>query len=122
MKIFYTKKKEEKRKKELKAKIQVAKFLQEAIFEKSISKMSTKKAEEFKAFMEDVKNGVYIDNNDILKYASVFQDEFTLDQLSREQLIAMSQYMQLNTIGTNTLLRYQLTRSIEQLKADDKVF
>lgn len=84
--------------------------------------MSTKKAEEFKAFMEDVKNGVYIDNNDILKYASVFQDEFTLDQLSREQLIAMSQYMQLNTIGTNTLLRYQLTRSIEQLKADDKVF
>lgn len=119
---FHSKhKREEQSKKELKAKIEMAKFLQEALYTRTPTLSSDDKAVEFKSFMEKVRAGVAVDNQQILRFASLFEDEFTLDQLSREQLVAMSKYMQLNTIGTDAFLRYQLNRKITQLKNDDRV-
>lgn len=116
-----TAKQEEQRRNELNAKIEVAKFLQEALFTHARTLDSSDEASEFQEFMSQVRNGVAVDNTQIVKFASFFEDEFTLDQLSRDQLVAMAKYMQLNTIGTDAFLRYQLNRKIAQLKADDKV-
>ena len=99
----------------------MAKFLQEALFSHSRSLEAGDRAETFKEFMKDVRSGVAVDNKKILQFASMFEDEFTLDTLSHEQLVAMSKYMQLNTIGTDAFLRYQLNRNITQLKSDDQV-
>jgi len=117
-------KKEESRKKELKAKIEVAKFLQEILYnhakDLTVSKTENQ-AGEFKTFMEQVRDGVEVENTSILRFASLFEDEFTLDQLTREQLLAMSKYMQLPAFGTDTFLRYNLNKKVQQLKSDDKM-
>eukprot|EP00012_Vannella_robusta_P009638 CAMPEP_0206205528 /NCGR_PEP_ID=MMETSP0166-20121206/14284_1 /ASSEMBLY_ACC=CAM_ASM_000260 /TAXON_ID=95228 /ORGANISM="Vannella robusta, Strain DIVA3 518/3/11/1/6" /LENGTH=576 /DNA_ID=CAMNT_0053625585 /DNA_START=315 /DNA_END=2042 /DNA_ORIENTATION=- len=118
---FHSKlKQEEQSKKELKAKIEVAKFLQEALFSHARTLDSSDKAETFQEFMQQVRDGIPVDNQQILRFASLFEDEFTLDQLSRDQLVAMAKYMQLNTLGTDAFLRYQLNRKISQLKKDDQ--
>ena len=101
----------------------MAKFLQQAVSQRSsafIAKHSDMQGE-FSEFMERVSDGQPLDNHNILKFSSLFEDEFTLDNLTREQLVAMCKYMNMNTFGTNGFLRYQLTNKIRQLKKDDKV-
>lgn len=56
-----------------------------------------------------------------MKYSKLFEDELTLDNLSHEQLRALSRLLQLNTIGTNNILRFQLRMQLRTLMADDKV-
>ena len=58
--------------------------------------------------------------DDVLKISKIFRDDLTLDNLSRAQLIAMSRYMNLNTFGTDAMLRYQLRHHLRQIKRDDK--
>eukprot|EP00339_Tiarina_fusa_P009487 CAMPEP_0117047294 /NCGR_PEP_ID=MMETSP0472-20121206/32684_1 /TAXON_ID=693140 ORGANISM="Tiarina fusus, Strain LIS" /NCGR_SAMPLE_ID=MMETSP0472 /ASSEMBLY_ACC=CAM_ASM_000603 /LENGTH=453 /DNA_ID=CAMNT_0004759939 /DNA_START=493 /DNA_END=1854 /DNA_ORIENTATION=+ len=114
-------KQEEKTKKELQAKIEVAKFLQEALFSHARGLDSGDRAESFQEFMDQVRSGVVVDDEEIIRFASLFGNDFSLDQLSRDQLVSMAKYMQLNTLGTDAFLRYQLNRKIAQLKQDDKL-
>jgi LETM1 and EF-hand domain-containing protein 1 len=51
----------------------------------------------------------------------MFEDEFTLDNLSRTQLVAMCKYMGLTSYGHESWLRWQLSQKLRQLKNDDKV-
>lgn len=116
-------KKEAQRKQQLKAKIEVAKFLQQAVSQRTnafIAKHSDMQGE-FTDFMQRVSEGQPLDNHNILKFSRLFEDEFTLDNLTRDQLVAMCKYMNMNTFGTNGFLRYQLTNKIRQLKKDDKL-
>jgi LETM1 and EF-hand domain-containing protein 1 len=43
-----------------------------------------------------------------------------LDNLSRPQLVAMCRYMNLNTFGTDAILRYNIRHRLRQLKRDDR--
>lgn len=45
----------------------------------------------------------------------------TLDNLSREQLKALSKLLLLPTYGSSAFLRFQLRMKLRQLEADDKV-
>jgi len=116
-------KKEATRKHQLKAKIEVAKFLQQAVSERSKAFMAKHSdlESEFSEFMERVSQGQPLDNHNILKFSRLFEDEFTLDNLSREQLTAMCKYMGMSTFGTNGFLRYQLSNKVRQLKKDDRL-
>lgn len=50
-----------------------------------------------------------------------FEDELTLDNLSRPQLVSMCRYMNINAFGTDNFLRFQIRNRMRQIKADDKV-
>jgi LETM1 and EF-hand domain-containing protein 1 len=43
-----------------------------------------------------------------------------LDNLSRPQLVAMCRYMNLGTLGTDAILRYNIRHRLRQLKRDDR--
>ena len=58
---------------------------------------------------------------EILKFSKLFEDEITLDNISRGMLIALCKVLDLPTIGTDAFLRFQLKMRLRQLKADDKV-
>lgn len=88
-------KKEENLKRSLKAKIELAKFLQTTTEEmaEQILKYrdgeSEEKARVFKDFIQKVRNGQEVSNADMIKFSSLFKDEITLDNMSRPQLVAM---------------------------------
>lgn len=60
-------------------------------------------------------------NEEILKFSKLFEDEITLDSLSRPQLVALCRLLELQPIGTNNFLRFQLRMKLRSLKADDHV-
>jgi len=57
---------------------------------------------------------------DVIKVCKLFKDDLTLDNLSRPQLVGICRYMNLNAVGPDTLLRYQIRHRMRQIKRDDK--
>lgn len=57
----------------------------------------------------------------MLNVARRFEDELTLDNLSRPQLVSMCRYMNINAFGTDNFLRFQIRNRMRQIKSDDKV-
>ena len=60
-------------------------------------------------------------NEEILRFSKLFEDELTLDNLTRPQLVALCKLLELQSIGTNNFLRFQLTMRLRSITADDKV-
>lgn len=56
-----------------------------------------------------------------MRFSKLFEDELTLDNLTRPQLVALCKLPELQSIGTNNFLRFQLTMRLRSIKADDKV-
>ncbi|KAH8144773.1 uncharacterized protein LAJ45_11208 [Morchella importuna] len=54
------------------------------------------------------------------KVCKIFRDDLTLDNLSRAQLVGMCRYMNLNTFGTDAILRYNIRHRMRQIKRDDR--
>jgi LETM1 and EF-hand domain-containing protein 1 len=62
-----------------------------------------------------------VSTEELIKVCKQFEDEITLESLSRPQLIAMCRYMNLQTFGTETYLRFMIRHKMNKLKEDDKV-
>ncbi|KAJ8026234.1 Mitochondrial proton/calcium exchanger protein [Holothuria leucospilota] len=111
--------------KELKMKLEMAKFLQDTVEETALENSKSKSKEEatkFAHFLENVrKSGMQASNEDIMKFSKLFEDELTLDNLNRGQLIALCRLLRLQPIGTNNFLRFQLRMQLRSLMADDKM-
>lgn len=60
-------------------------------------------------------------NEQIIKFSKLFEDELTLDNLTRPQLVALCRLLELQSIGTNNFLRFQLIMKLRTIRADDKV-
>ncbi|RKF74298.1 LETM1 domain-containing protein mdm28, mitochondrial [Golovinomyces cichoracearum] len=58
--------------------------------------------------------------DEVIKVCTIFKDDLTLDNLSRPQLVGMCRYMNLNTFGTDMMLRYQIRHRMRQIKRDDR--
>eukprot|EP01117_Protostelium_nocturnum_P001642 TRINITY_DN1200_c0_g1_i1.p1 TRINITY_DN1200_c0_g1~~TRINITY_DN1200_c0_g1_i1.p1 ORF type:complete len:652 (-),score=203.33 TRINITY_DN1200_c0_g1_i1:392-2347(-) len=112
-------KKEELLRKKLKAKIEVAKFLQDAAVELGSKQM--KEGLTFNDFMQKVRSGESVSNEEIIKFAAIFEDEFTLDSLPRPVLVGMCKFLSLPPYGGDSFLRFQLIQKLKQLKQDDKM-
>jgi len=100
----------------------MAKFLQDAAQDMALDlKRRTNQsiAVEFTEFMNKIKNGIPASNEEILKFSKLFQDEFSIDNLNRAQIVAMCKYMGINTFGTTSFLRFQLKKRINKLREDD---
>ncbi|KAI9794161.1 MAG: hypothetical protein M1816_006086 [Peltula sp. TS41687] len=77
--------------------------------------------EEFTEFFRKVRaTGESPSDADVIKVCKIFKDDLTLDNLSRPQLVGMARYMNLNTFGTDMMLRYQIRHRMRQIKRDDR--
>merc|ERR1719228_1221441 len=119
---------EMKMRRELKAKLEYARFLQ-----KTLDKMApmdksshySKSASDFVHFYESLKSGTLsrdsVTNKDILKFSKLFEDSITLDNMTRGQLVAICRLLEFTPIGTNAFLRFQIEMQLRKLKADDVI-
>jgi len=77
--------------------------------------------DEFTEFFRKVRaTGESPTPEDVIKVCKIFKDDLTLDNLSRPQLVGMCRYMNLNTFGTDMMLRYQIRHRMRQIKRDDR--
>lgn len=123
-------KEQEKLKKRLKAKLEMAKFLQDTLEETALKADNVNTETQalnhkFAEFMKKIRSkGEQPSNEEIMKYSSLFENELTLDNLTRQQLIALCQILDVSTLGNippNHILRFQLRMKMRNLEADDKV-
>ncbi|XP_013858025.1 LETM1 domain-containing protein LETM2, mitochondrial [Austrofundulus limnaeus] len=119
-------KKEEKQKKGLAAKLELAKFLQETIAEMAQRNKAKAQIEEetrrFSTYVEKVRGtGEQPTTKDIVRFSKLFEDELTLEHLERSQLVALCKLLELQPIGTNNLLRFQLMMKLRAIKSDDEM-
>ncbi|XP_014480934.1 PREDICTED: LETM1 and EF-hand domain-containing protein anon-60Da, mitochondrial [Dinoponera quadriceps] len=116
--------KEDKLKQALKVKIEMAKFLQKTLDEMALqsSDHRSEKAKEFAEFFYKVRtSGAVATNEEIMRFSKLFEDEITLDSLSRPQLIALCRVLDVQTLGTTNFLRFLLRMRLRSLVADDKL-
>uniref|UniRef100_A0A8C8WNP2 Mitochondrial proton/calcium exchanger protein n=1 Tax=Panthera leo TaxID=9689 RepID=A0A8C8WNP2_PANLE len=115
---------EERLKKELRVKLELAKFLQDTIEEMALKNKAAKgnATKDFSVFFQKIREtGERPSNEEILRFSKLFEDELTLDNLTRPQLVALCKLLELQSIGTNNFLRFQLTMRLRSIKADDKL-
>ncbi|MBN3318246.1 LETM1 protein, partial [Atractosteus spatula] len=116
-------KKEERLKKELRLKLEMAKFLQDTIEEIALRNKAAKGnvTAEFSTFFQKIRNsGERPSNEEIIRFSKLFEDELTLDNLTRPQLVALCKLLELQSIGTNNFLRFQIIMKLRAIRADDK--
>ncbi|XP_028183059.1 mitochondrial proton/calcium exchanger protein-like [Glycine soja] len=113
-------KEQEALKRRLNARIEYAKFLQDTIKEmakeiqNSQSGEMKKTAKDLDEFMNKVRTGARVSNDEILGFAKLFNDELTLDNISRPLLVNMCKYMGINPYGTDAYLRYMLRKRLQE--------
>ncbi|KAK6028491.1 LETM1-like protein [Ostertagia ostertagi] len=120
-------KEEEKLRKQVKVKVEMAKFLQDTIEEIALERRSKateakgSKALEFAQFIKKIRSeGGYVSNEELFKFSKLFEDELTLDNLSMSQLRSLCRLMSIQPLGSPEILRFQLHMKLRELKADDK--
>ncbi|CAH1099864.1 unnamed protein product [Psylliodes chrysocephalus] len=116
--------KEDKMKQRLKVQLEMAKFLQGTLDDMAVQHKdrSSEQAKEFVNWFNKVRtSGEHVSTEEIMRFAKLFQDEITLDSLSRSQLIALCRVLEVQTLGTNNFLRFQLRMKLRSLAADDKM-
>ncbi|XP_010413638.1 PREDICTED: LETM1 and EF-hand domain-containing protein 1, mitochondrial [Camelina sativa] len=120
-------KEEEALKRKLLARMEYAKFLQETAREMakevkhSRSGEVKKTAEDLDDFLDKVRRGQIVHNDELLGFAKLFNDELTLDNISRPRLVNMCKYMGISPYGTDAYLRYMLRKRLRSIKEDDKL-
>ncbi|XP_033146191.1 mitochondrial proton/calcium exchanger protein [Brassica rapa] len=120
-------KEEEALKRKLLARIEYAKFLQETAKEmaKEVKHSRTgearQTAEDLVEFLDKVRKGRLVQNDEILGFAKLFNDELTLDNISRPRLVSMCRIMGISPYGTDAYLRYMLRKRLRSIKEDDKL-
>lgn len=83
-------------------------------------KESSSGAAEVIEFIEKARMGQPIPNDVVIRMAGLFQDELTLANISRPQLVSMCQYMNLPPYGADMFLRFQLRTKLRAIKEDDR--
>ena len=84
-------------------------------------KKSLTKKENFVQFFHCISMGKNPDRQQLIQVARLFKNDQVLDNLSRPQLVAMCNYMNLRPFGTDSILRYQIRHRLLNIIKDDKV-
>ncbi|XP_008581035.1 PREDICTED: LETM1 domain-containing protein LETM2, mitochondrial isoform X1 [Galeopterus variegatus] len=116
-------KKEEKQKKKMAAKLELAKFLQETITEmarRNRAKLGDASTQ-LSSYVKQVQTGHKPSTKEIVRFSKLFEDQLALEHLDRPQLVALCKLLELQTFGTNNLLRFQLLMKLKLIKADDEI-
>ncbi|XP_032775450.1 LETM1 domain-containing protein LETM2, mitochondrial isoform X3 [Rattus rattus] len=117
---------EEKQKKMMGAKLEIAKFLQETMTE--MAKRNRVKLDDdssdssqLSSYVKQVQTGHKPSTKEIVRFSKLFEDQLALEHLHRPQLVALCKLLELQAFGTNNLLRFQLLMTLRSIKADDEV-
>lgn len=133
-------KNEESMKRELQSRIAMTEFFQETMEElahaqkriaakrkdgndepaDSIASKQEASASDMLKFLDRARQGEAVPPEVIVQYANYFQDDLTLDNMPRMQLINMCKYMSIPPYGSESFLRFQLRHKIRLLKEDDQ--
>mmetsp|Transcript_17598 Transcript_17598/g.52868 ORF Transcript_17598/g.52868 Transcript_17598/m.52868 type:complete len:846 (+) Transcript_17598:182-2719(+) len=119
-------KKEEQLKKRLTAKLEVARFLQDTVADMAKDIRDNRggsaaaSADELYQFMQKVRAGEEVDNAELVKFAQLFNDELTLDNLERVHLTNLCRFIGVTPFGTDEFLRVRLRARLAAIKADDR--
>ncbi|KAH8108178.1 LETM1-domain-containing protein [Cristinia sonorae] len=114
---------EEKQRKLLRVRLDMAKFLQETLRESGLkANAHIMSSDAFKEFFGKVRStGESPSAQDIINVARLFDDDLTLDNLSRPQLVSMCRYMGINAFGTDNYLRGTVRARLLSLRRDDQL-
>ncbi|KAJ8600754.1 hypothetical protein CTAYLR_003952 [Chrysophaeum taylorii] len=119
-------KREEKQKATLRARIALTGFLGDALAELGNKRPKPEgeagdeaSAKELSQFIAKARSGD-VGTEDVTKFARLFRDELTLDNLKRPQLVVLCKYMGIAPYGPDAVLRFQLRNAIRELRADDQ--
>lgn len=114
---------EEKRRRLLRLRLEMAKFLQETIKEGGLQVSDqVKDSDAFKTFFRKVRaTGESPSPHDVIQVAKLFDDDMTLDNLTRPQLVSICRYIQVNAFGTDNFLRFQIRSEMNRIRRDDLV-
>jgi len=118
---------EEDLKRQLKVKIELAKYLRDVVEEKArVLKNSSSAGEAVRAdaealtgFLAAIRDGKRVDPADVNRFARLFSDEITLEGAVRPQLVAMCKYMGLSPYGADPFLRYKIRSRLNSIAKDD---
>lgn len=116
--------KEAKLKQHLKVKLEMAKFFQETLDQMApqAKNRHSELAKEFSNFFSRIRtSGDVATSEEIMKFSKLFEDEITLDSLQRPHLVALCKVLNVSTIGTSAMLRFNLKMKLRSLAADDKM-
>lgn len=83
-------------------------------------KISDKEREAFVSFFHIISNGQNPSREHLIQVARLFKNDQVLDNLSRNQLVAMAKYMSLRPFGNDSILRYQIRHRLLTIIKDDK--
>jgi LETM1 and EF-hand domain-containing protein 1 len=102
---------------------EVSEFLRKTLRETGLPlTAATAQKEEFSNFFRKLRStGEKPTVEDVIKVCKIFKDDVTLDNLSRPQLVSICRYLNLNSFGTDMMLRYQIRHRMRQIKRDDRV-
>ncbi|XP_055312309.1 mitochondrial proton/calcium exchanger protein isoform X2 [Sitodiplosis mosellana] len=115
---------EKKARNQLKVKLEMAKFLQKTLDEMDMQNKehNSEEAKDFVLFFNKVRSsGEHATFEEIIKFSKLFEDEITLDSLSRQQLTAICKLLEVGSLGTSNFLRFQLRMKLRSLAADDRM-
>ncbi|KAL3144484.1 hypothetical protein ABBQ32_004224 [Trebouxia sp. C0010 RCD-2024] len=118
---------EEQLKKRVGAKLEVAKFLQDTVSEMAKDMRTSKtgaaqaSAADLYQFMKRVRAGEPVNNYEITRFAQLFNDELTLDNLERIQLVNLCRFVGIPPFGTDAFLASRLRAHLARIKSDDRV-
>lgn len=119
-------KKEEDMKRRISAQLEIARFLQDTVAEMADDMTTMKSGEtqtsaaELYEFMQKVRAGESVEPGELLKFAKLFNDELTLDNLERVQLVSLCRFVGIQPFGTDAFLRTRLRAHLTDIKGDDR--
>lgn len=74
----------------------------------------------FNSFYRHIKEtGAMESRQQLIQVAKLYTDDTVLDNLPRPYLVAMAKYMNIQTFGTDVMLRYRIRYKMLELKKDD---
>ena len=119
---------EEALKRRVQAKLEVARFLQDTVAEMAkdmttsaaAGDASRASAADLYAFMKRVRAGEPVSPADVTRFAALFKDELTLDNLDRAQLVSLCRFAGIQPFGTDAFLAARLRAHLARIKYDDR--
>lgn len=107
----------------IKAKLEVAKFLQETAEEMNRTERfqggNAATVEELRDFLKKVKVGQFIPNEQIMRINEIAREPFRLSNLDRTSLKALSKFFGMSSFGADFMLREQLRLQFRKIRKDD---
>lgn len=108
---------EERLRKQLDAKIKVARLLQDSA--ETIAREDAQLVQLNELFRKARITGTTLSAQEVITVSKNLYNTVKLDGLPRQELLNLCKYMGLNAFGTDNYLKFQLRKAIERLKSDD---